>query len=90
MEIKSLLNSKTLKPSLGSETSTNGKALYSIENQESDFATLGSYRQGLPNLQEQRYNKLAQELLYKEAKRALLSAAQSAFVSVNNRGRNSA
>ena len=44
----------------------------------------------LPDLQEQRYVNLAQELLDKEAKRALLSAAQSAFVSVNDRDRNSA
>ena len=58
--------------------------------QDLDLATLISYMLGLPNLQTQRYINLAQELLDKEAKRALLSVAQSAFASVNDRGRNSA
>ena len=58
--------------------------------QEFDFATLVRYLRGLPNLQEQRYINLARELHDKKAKRLQLGIAQSAFASVNDRGRNSA
>lgn len=58
--------------------------------QEFDLATLVRHLRGLPNAQEQRYVNFAQELHDKAAKRAQLGISQSAFASVNDRGRNSA
>lgn len=57
--------------------------------QEFDFATLVRYLRGLPNVQEQRYVNFTQELHDKAAKRVQLGISQSAFASVNDRGRNS-